>query len=66
MSITIEELCFGCPREFHKYMKYCKNLKFEEEPDYNYLRKLIKDIADRENIDLFDGMYDWCIKAITI
>jgi serine/threonine protein kinase len=38
MSIHMSELCFGCPPEFEKYMNYCKDLKFEEDPDYDYLK----------------------------
>ena len=37
MNIKMCELCYNCPPEFEKYMNYCKNLKFEEDPDYNYL-----------------------------
>lgn len=31
---SLNELCDGCPVEFLTFMKYCRNLKFEEEPDY--------------------------------
>jgi len=47
MKITLQELCFGCPKEFSLYMLYCKNLDFEEEPDYNFLKRLITDLAFR-------------------
>ena len=66
MNITLNELCFGCPKEFEKYMDYCKKLTFEEEPNYNYLKQLIIDIAMRLNISLHDGMFDWCVKAVLI
>lgn len=33
-----EELCKGMPVEFASYLTYCKNLKFEEKPDYTYLK----------------------------
>ena len=39
-SISIEELCKGLPIEFIKYIKYCRNLEFEQEPDYKCLRNL--------------------------
>ena len=66
MSIGLNELCFGCPKEFEKYMDYCKKLKFSEEPDYNYLKQLIIDIAMKHNISLHDGMFDWSVKAVLI
>ena len=28
-------------QEFIEFVKYCRGLKFEEEPDYNYLRGLM-------------------------
>ena len=41
-----EELCRGLPSAFSMYLEYCKNLKFEEEPDYEHLRSLFEDIDD--------------------
>ena len=35
-----DELCKGIPIEFATYLSYCKNLKFEEKPDYSYLKSL--------------------------
>ena len=37
-------LCQNLPNEFLEYVKYCKNLKFEENPDYEYLRNLFRKI----------------------
>ena len=28
---VVDTLCDGLPKEFSEYMKYCRNLKFEEE-----------------------------------
>ena len=41
---TIESLTRGLPEEFNTYLQYCRNLKFEERPDYNYCRKILKDL----------------------
>ena len=35
-----ENLCKGLPEEFAEYLRYTRNLKFEQDPDYNYLRNL--------------------------
>lgn len=32
------------PAEFIQFMKYCRELKFEEKPDYTYLRRMFKDL----------------------
>ena len=61
VSTTIESLTRGLPEEFHQYLSYCRALKFEEKPDYNYLRKLFKDALYRNNFEV-DYMYDWVIR----
>lgn len=54
----IEELCDGFPNEFAKYLKYTRNLGFEETPDYDYLREtLTKALRDAGEVE--DGEYDW-------
>jgi len=42
-----EELCSGLPPEMVEYMAYAKSLEFEQEPDYNFLRKLFKQMLKR-------------------
>ena len=44
LSTKPELLCKGLPEEFTQYIKYCRNLYFEQEPDYNYLRSLFNNI----------------------
>ena len=39
-SITTEKVCTGLPKEMATYLNYCKQLYFEQDPDYNYLRSL--------------------------
>ena len=34
MSMTVEELCKDCPKEFRDYLSYAKGLQFEEAPNY--------------------------------
>jgi hypothetical protein len=46
------------PEEFVTYQKYCHDLKFEEKPDYWYLRKLFKDLFNRKGYE-YDFVYDW-------
>ena len=42
-------------------MNYCRSLKFEEKPDYSYLRRLFKEIMIKNQWE-FDYKYDWVIK----
>ena len=40
IQIPNDVLCSGLPNEFLHYLNYCKNLKFEERPDYKFLKGL--------------------------
>jgi len=46
-NVMPEMLCKDLPPEFAEYMKYCKNLRFEQDPNYEYLRNLFKNILER-------------------
>jgi len=58
ISTTTEELCLGFPKEFITYLEYCKNLGFEEDPNYSYMRKLFKDLYISKGFK-FDNIFDW-------
>lgn len=53
-----ETLCKGYPAVFVSYLNYCTALRFEDRPDYAYLRRLFKDLFMREGF-VNDGMFDW-------
>lgn len=42
MCTALDKLCLGLPQCFKDYLKYCRHLKFDETPDYEYLRNLFK------------------------
>lgn len=56
-GMTIEETCANCPNEFAVYLKYCRNLKFEDKPDYAYAKKIFVDL--QENNGLVEGFLEW-------
>jgi hypothetical protein len=41
-------------------LQYCKGLKFEEDPNYNYLNKLLKDAFISRNFH-YDFAFDWVL-----
>ncbi|GMI37575.1 hypothetical protein TeGR_g3791, partial [Tetraparma gracilis] len=43
-SITIPQLCQGCPNQFAEYLAYCRSLKFEAKPNISYLRGMFRDL----------------------
>ena len=57
INTTLEDLCDGLLPCFLEYMIYCRELKFEEKPNYKYLIGLF----DNQFIDLeFKLDYEWC------
>lgn len=48
MATPVEVLCKGFPMEFATYFQYCRSLRFDDKPDYSYLRKLLRDLFARE------------------
>jgi len=51
-------LCKGFPAEFAMYLNYCRGLRFEEAPDYMYLRQLFR-ILFRTLNHQYDYTFDW-------
>lgn len=58
LATPIDLLCKKLPHQFIKYFNYVRNLRFADKPDYTYLAKLFKNIADENNI-ILDEKYDW-------
>ncbi|KAL0437355.1 UNVERIFIED_CONTAM: Casein kinase-like protein 6 [Sesamum radiatum] len=60
MLTPIEVLCKSYPSEFISYFHYCRSLRFEDKPDYSYLKRLFRDLFIREGYQ-FDYVFDWTI-----
>ncbi|XP_033212905.1 casein kinase I-like isoform X2 [Belonocnema kinseyi] len=58
MSTAIEELCKSYPVEFTTYLRYCRQLRFEEKPDYSYLRHLFRTLFHSQGFT-YDYVFDW-------
>ncbi|TRY61718.1 hypothetical protein TCAL_03673, partial [Tigriopus californicus] len=58
MSTPVEVLCKAYPAEFAMYLNYCRGLRFEEAPDYMYLRQLFR-ILFRTLNHQYDYTFDW-------
>ena len=64
--MELEILCRGLPGEVLEYMKYAKSLKFEQEPDYKYLKNLFQTILERNKISVDKYILSWCRKYNSI
>ena len=60
MNTSLEVLCKGFPAEFVNYLNYSRSLRFEDKPDYAYLRRAFKDLFFREGYT-YDYVFDWVV-----
>lgn len=56
----LSQLCESTAPQFQEYMKYVRNLGFDQTPDYEYLRELMSDALKQSGLQE-DGVYDWML-----
>ena len=62
MSTPSAGLCKGYPSEFKEYLDHCKGLRFDESPDYHYLRKsLYRKLYMHKLHYHYDYVWDWTL-----
>ena len=62
--ITVERLCKGLPPEMAEYFKYVKLLKFQEEPNYDFLRNLFKDLLKKNGFEDYENLtFSWVVPS---
>ncbi|CDZ96742.1 ck1 ck1 ck1-d protein kinase [Phaffia rhodozyma] len=65
MTTPTELLTRGFPNEFAIYLNYCRSLRFDDKPDYSYLRKLFRDLFVREAFQ-YDYVFDWSVQPRSV
>ncbi|CAO3587319.1 unnamed protein product [Absidia cylindrospora] len=63
MITSADALCRGLHQEFVIYLNYVRSLRFDDKPDYSYLRKLFRDLFVREGFQ-YDYVFDWTIRKM--
>lgn len=58
MSVAAEMLCKGFPSEFAAYFEHIRSLRFEDRPDYDYLKRLFRELFFRKGFS-YDNVFDW-------
>ena len=61
MTTPTDLLCRGFPNEFGIFLNYTRALRFDDKPDYSYLRKLFRDLFVREGFQ-YDYVFDWSVQ----
>ena len=58
--LPIKRLCVGCPPKFEEFFIYVRGLKFQEEPNYDYLRNIFEIILKDNNFENFEELnFSW-------
>ena len=60
LSVNINILCKDLPMEFSVYLKYVRNLRFDERPDYDFLKNLFIERLYSLYTEKF--YYDWTLR----
>lgn len=50
-NVPVDVMCEGLPEEFGHLLKYARALKFSEQPDYGYLRRLFSNFRQEAGED---------------
>lgn len=58
MQLPLEALCAGLPSAFGAYLRYCRELAYDTEPEYAALRLLFTSAATEAGF-AYDGVFDW-------
>ena len=56
MCTGLDILCKDLPKCFKEYLSYCRNLKFDEDPDYDYLKSLF--LRDSKKLKI-EPQFEW-------
>lgn len=60
-NTPIEDMCAKLPKEFIKYMNYCRSLQFEDKPCISDLQRLFKNLLKKKGLEN-DLNFDWIKK----
>jgi len=58
ISTSTEMLCKGFPAEFRSYFEHVRSLRFDDRPDYDYLKRLFRELFFRKGYS-YDNIFDW-------
>lgn len=59
-TTQVETLCEGFPEAFVTYLRYCRELAFEAQPDYQYLRRIFSDLLEKDP-EGKEHLFDWLV-----
>jgi len=63
LDVVNVSCCFAA--EFATYLNYCRSLRFDDKPDYSYLRQLFRSLFHRQGFT-YDYVFDWNLLKLVI
>jgi casein kinase I homolog HRR25 len=57
LNISVDDLCYDLPKAFATYLKYVRDLGFDDQPNYSYLRKLLRKLFVSKGFE-YDCVFD--------
>ena len=61
IDVKLPDLCRDLPKECIKFIQYARDMKFEDKPNYKYLRDLLKKMATKNGQKMDTSKFDWII-----
>lgn len=58
LHTDIDTLTRGLPAEFNTFLRYARELRFDDRPDYVYFRRILRDLFVRQGYH-YDYVFDW-------
>ena len=62
ISTSLDTLCQGLNDSFKVFIQYARDLKFEDRPDYSYLKAILRKMCEKAHLTFDYNKYDWILK----
>jgi len=62
LHTDINDLTRGLPDEFNRFLRYARELRFDDRPDYVYFRRILRDLFLRQGYH-YNYVFDWKFAA---
>lgn len=59
MAVNIQNLCKDVPEELKRVLEYSRSLRFEDKPNYPFLRALFRDAIETAKYGSINKGFDW-------
>ena len=58
IQMDLRVLTEGLPEEFYLYLTFIRSLRYQDEPDYDFLRKMFRTLFIKQGY-VYDNKYEW-------